>query len=269
MPKWGSTRPWVLSPATDFEFYARDGLLVQQKYQYAKGTPESSINTMSCAPTSPTLTAAAGILKDPSGDASYTAGISYSCIQTISVPSSLTAEVIGIELIFDDFDTTPYDFGGPTDYVRLLNKDDREMYLLAGRRTPERHILSGNTIRIQFIANNDTDIGRGFQLRWRALLRDASDFLPTQSVGVGPVDFGKTMKFDTYWGAFSAGFDNQNTGYYSTALGSGNAIGYYSTNSLAAGKYNTTRGSNDNVMALGEGNHVAYEVQNSVALGYQ
>ncbi len=263
----GFNSPVGVKPATDFEFYARDGLLVQQKYQYAKGTPENSLNTMSCAPTSPTLTAAAGILKDPSGDASYTAGISYSCTQTISVPSSLTAEVIGIELIFDDFDISSWDLSPPTDYVRLLNKDNREMYLLSGRQIPERHILSGNAIHIQFVTDNDTRIGRGFQLRWRALVRDDSGVLPDQSRDVGPIAFGKSMKFDVFWGAFSAGLDNQNKGYYSTALGSGNAIGYYATNSLVAGKDNTIRGSADNVMALGEGNYAAYEVQNSVALG--
>ncbi len=261
----GFNSPVGVKPATDFEFYARDGLLVQQKYQYAKGVPENSINTLSCAPTSPTLTAAAGILKDPSGDASYLAGISYSCIQAISVPSSRTEEVIGIELIFDDFDIAPPGLSLPTDYVNILNEDNRIMYVLTGRQVPERHILSGNTIRIQFITNTDTNIGRGFVLRWRALLRDNSNALPNQSQDVKPIAFGNNMKFDTFLGAFSAGFDNQNTGYYSTALGSGNAIN--ADNSFAAGKDNTINNSYENVMALGEGNYAAYEVQNSVALG--
>jgi hypothetical protein len=261
----GFNSPVDVKPTTDFEFYARDGLLVQQKYQYAKGVPESSVNTMSCLATPPILTATAGILKDPSGDANYTGGISYSCTQTISVPNVSTETVIGIELIFDDFDTTPQGLAPPTDYVNILNKDNRIMYVLTGQRIPERHIISGNTIRIQFITNNDASVGRGFQLRWRAVVRDDSGFGVYESRTVGPIAFGHSMKFDVYWGALSAGLDNLNYGYYSTVFGSGNKTNGH--NNFVAGRNNTAEWSTDQVMVLGEENNVAIEVQNATALG--
>ncbi|GAB4049856.1 hypothetical protein [Spirosoma litoris] len=80
----GINSPSGVTPTQDLEVYTRNGFLVQQKYWLVLGDPNASVTTMTNGANPPALTAVTGILKDPSGDAGYTAGVSYSAVQTIS-----------------------------------------------------------------------------------------------------------------------------------------------------------------------------------------
>ena len=77
----GLNSPAGLAPRQDMEIYTRNGFLVQEKFRFTTADPNASINTLNCAASLPTLTAQAGILKDPGSDSNYPA--SLTCTQTV------------------------------------------------------------------------------------------------------------------------------------------------------------------------------------------
>ncbi|MBD2704456.1 tail fiber domain-containing protein [Spirosoma sp. BT702] len=245
----GINSPVGVKPTQDLEVYTRNGFLVQAKYQYVSDNPNASINTLSCINNAPSLTALAGILKEPTGDGSYTAGVSYSCTQSISLQSVVSGSfVVGIELVFEDLDTESI-----TDYVSIKGNNLLPDQKFSGNTPPERIIISGRTAEVKFVTNANTTVGRGFRIRWRALLFD-------NNTAATPIAFGMAMQFDVGTGSFTTGFNNKATAFASTAMGSLNTVDAEGSTvfgvansatgaiSIAGGMYNTASGNYSRIL---------------------
>lgn len=161
----GFNTPAGIKLTEDFEFYSRNGFLAQEEYVLTTADPAATVRTMSCVTNPPAITALAGILKDPSGDASYSAGISYTCTQTISPLPVSGSVIVGIELQFEEFN-----MGFPGDRVLLTDGNGWERDLYTFNATT-RVLVNGSSATIRFVTNSDADVGRGFRLRWRTLFR--------------------------------------------------------------------------------------------------
>ncbi|WP_019987692.1 tail fiber domain-containing protein [Rudanella lutea] len=229
----GFNSPSGVRPTQDLEIYSRNGFAVQRRYQYANADPNASINNLSCASPTPDLTTAAGTLKDPAGDGNYSAGIN--CAQKISVPTTINGvPTVGIELIFDDLDTEPL-----ADYISIRDANGFEQ-LFSGN-TPTRYIVLSSEATIRFVTNGNATVGRGFRLRWRALLDEPS-------TSPAPITFGAAMQFDVFRSSFKAGFANVSSGFNSLALGyfnvaSGANASVLGSNNVASGYGTTVMGS--------------------------
>jgi Head domain of trimeric autotransporter adhesin/Chaperone of endosialidase len=253
LAQMGFNSPAGVKPTQDVEFYSRNGFLVQQKYKYVAQDPSASVSTMSCVNPAPALTAFAGTLKDPSGDVNYTAGVSYSCTQTISLPYSISGlSVIGVEILFDDLDTELN-----ADYVSFRDCNDQLLFY-SGSILPPRIILpivnSCATVTIQFVTNTNATVGRGFRLRWRTVL---SEGLSDPS----PIAFGRAVQYDVKDASFKAGYNNVTSNFGAIALGNGNTASGFS--SVALGLQNTASG--DYAIAGGNANTSASD--NATAFG--
>ncbi|GAB4049853.1 tail fiber domain-containing protein [Spirosoma litoris] len=224
--QFGINAPTGVPPTQDLEVYTRNGFLVQGKYQRVAGDPNTSVTTMVNGANPTALTTVVGILKDPSSDGGYTAGVSYSAIQTIS-PSVSSSTVIGIEIIFDDLSTE-----ATSDYVSLTDRYGYEQRF-SGSNPPARIGIDGSRVTVQFITNNNSVVGRGFQFHWRALV---TDNVPSTS----QIAIGSSLQFDAYLSSFQAGSRNHASGSYSTALGSENIASANYSNAL--GSANTASG---------------------------
>jgi hypothetical protein len=229
--QFGINSPVGVSPTQDLEIYTRNGFLVQQKYQYANADPNASVNNLSCVSNPPNLTALAGILKDPVGDANYTVGQVYSCAQAINISQN---NIVGIELVFEDLDTQL-----TSDYVAIIDQNGYEQRF-SGSTLPGRLIVPYSYVTIRFVTNSDANVGRGFRLRWHALAQETIT-APTS------IAFGKSMQFDASNASFNVGAYNRASGFTSTAMGGNNtASGEYSTamggNNTASGGASTAMG---------------------------
>ncbi|QMW00983.1 tail fiber domain-containing protein [Spirosoma foliorum] len=255
--QFGINAPAGVSPTQDLEVYTRNGFLVQQKYVLTSTDPNASVNILSCVSNPAALTAQAGILKDPSGDANYSASVSYTCTQAISVTG------VGIELVFEDLDTELTD-----DYVSITDNTLYEQRF-SGNSSPARLIITGGYVTIKFRTDSDANVGRGFRLRWRAL---NSEIVTSPT----PIAFGSAMQFDTKSYSFKAGYNNRASGNASSAFGyNSTASGDYSTamgnQSIAGGDYSMALGQNNSAtslgaIAIGSANFVA---QYAIGLGSQ
>jgi hypothetical protein len=235
----GFNSPTGVTPFQDIEMYSRNGFLVQQKYRITTDIPESSVNNLSCFSTPTSLTAQAGILKDPNGNANYNIGVSYSCTQAIVPTPSIF--VIGIELVFTDFNTEV-----SRDFVYILNESQQVLYTFSGNSIPQRLLVPGQVLYIRFVTNNNNVAGRGFELRWRALVSESVGSPPPNAVG-------NFMQFNTYRGSLVAGNKNRADEFYSTALGYDNNAGSFA--STAIGFINSVQG--DYSVAIGKENKIS------------
>ncbi len=237
----GFNSPAGVTPRQDFEVYTRNGLLIQQKYTLTTADPNASINTLSCAGSPPTLTAQAGILKDPGGDSNYPA--SLTCSQQVS-----NAGVSGFEIVFEDFDTE-----AGADLLTITDINGAAL-TFSGATLPETFLVAGSSFTVRFQANGNTTVGRGFRLRWRAVTV-VPGALPTPG---DPFQF-NAFRFDARRGSLLSGYlltgADQRAGNYSTALGLANTASGYS--SVALGYFNSATG--DYSTATG---------QNTIASGY-
>ncbi|MFD2935490.1 hypothetical protein [Spirosoma flavum] len=234
----GINAPAGVSPTQDVEIYTRNGFLVQQQYTRTTADPAAYTATMSC-PTSPSLTALAGTLKDPSGDANYTAGTGYNCSASISTGNGT---VRGLEIIFTDLNTDPVnstvvitDIHGNSQQFSGSTLPGRMVIPFTSLNAPDP-IALGSGIVIRFQTNSSVSFGRGFSLQWRALLFNPTT--PTTSIAIS-----NAMQFDVNAGSFKAGHNNTASGVYSTATGSKNtASGDYSTAMWSSISTNSKRG---------------------------
>jgi hypothetical protein len=244
----GFNSPVGVTPKQDIEMYSRNSFLVQQKYRVTTADPSANVTNLSCN-NNRAITLSAGILKDPAGDANYTGGISYSCTQPISISGA-----IGIEVVFEDLDTENSFFSG-FDYVRITDAMgyQREFY---GRALPPTLFFPSDTITIQFITNNNSLVGRGFRLRWRALYKE--DVAPQTSPS-----FGSTMEFNVLNSSLTAGYQNRVPYGNSIALGYNNQSTRQST--VAIGQDNENFGQSS--YAFGDQNTLLDN--NSFAFGYR
>lgn len=222
----GINSPIGVTPTQDLEIYTRNGFLVQGKYRRVAGDPNASVTTMVNGANPTALTTVVGILKDPSSDGGYTAGVSYSATQAIS-PSVSGSIVIGIEIIFDDLSTE-----AASDYVSLTDRYGYEQRFW-GSNPPARIGIDGSKVTVQFITNNNSVVGRGFQFHWRALV---TDNMPSPS----QTAIGSSLQFDAYLSSFQVGSRNHASGSYSSALGSENITS--ANYSSALGSANTASG---------------------------
>ncbi|MBD2701943.1 hypothetical protein IC229_14940 [Spirosoma sp. BT702] len=247
----GINSPTGVKPTNDFEVYTRGNFFVQQKYRYVTTDPNASINNLSCVSPSANLTALAGILKDPNGDANYTPGLSYSCIQTVylgSIDSQTLAGgvIIGIELTVEEFGTDS------DDRLLIHNSDNKSViYPLSGSDWAGlKLIVTGTTARFSFITDNDANAGSGFRIKWRALIQENSD--PNAFIVNA---FGSGFSFDTYRSSFRAGMLNQSQtgeGFFTFAAGYQNEVS--GASSAALGHQNDVDGTSS--VALGRDNFV-------------
>ena len=234
-----------VKPKQDVEMYTRNGFLVQSKYIPVTTDPAASINNISCVANPPVLTALAGTLKDPNGDSPYTAGVTYDCSQTISIPYSTTNNYpLGIEFTFSQLDTE-------------LNADKVIIDGIAGKiefsgnSLPAAFVYPSTSAVVYFKTNNNATVGQGFRLQWRALLADPGLFVP-----LAPTPFGYSMYFgvNDFSGAFRAGFlsvdDTQDMGGSSVALGYSNIANGFT--GVALGNKNIAGG--DRAVTLGSSN---------------
>jgi hypothetical protein len=244
----GFNSPTGVKPTQDFEVYTRNSFLVQQKYTFTTADPNASVNTLSCAASPPTLTAPAGILKDPGGDSNYPA--SLTCTQTVIHGISVS----GYEVIFEDLDTEDN-----SDLVKITDTYGGVL-IFSGRTLPTPFFVTGFQFSVRFQANGNSTVGRGFRLRWRAVYADNTT--PTTP----NTAFGNALQFDTRKGALVGGSLTtgaiQQAGDYSITFGlNNNASGQAST---VLGSNNTTSG--DYSTALGSGNTASGDY--STALGF-
>lgn len=247
----GFNTPPGVKLTEDFEYYSRNGFLVQEKYTVTAADPNTLIRTMNCTTNPPAITALAGVLKDPSGDGNYTAGVSYSCTQTVVSPAVAGSFVVGIEIIFDDFN-----LGFPDDRVFLVDANglERDLYQM---RPTTRILVNGSSFTIRFVTNTDAGVGQGFQLRWRTLFRQ---FFPYQTTGTGAGlnAVSSSLYFNTSTGAFQAGEAN-------SVRGDGKAIGERNDACCGAIAIGTQNKVNWIAMAIGS-NNTATGVR-AIALG--
>ncbi|MCY7357906.1 MAG: hypothetical protein LH609_10655 [Rudanella sp.] len=207
---------------------------MQQKYTFTTADPNASVNTLSCAASPPTLTAQAGILKDPGGDSNYPA--SLTCTQSVFVSG-----VTGVEIVFEDLDT---EVGG--DLITITDVNGA-LLTFSGATLPAPFLVADGFFNVRFTANSNATVGRGFRLRWRAVTVSDSPATPATA-------FGNAFQFDVQKGALLSGYLTtgavQRAGLFSTAMGIGNtASGTYST---AMGVFNTASGFA--ATAMGDGN---------------
>ncbi|GAB3700345.1 hypothetical protein GCM10027592_27210 [Spirosoma flavus] len=286
----GFNSPTGVKPTNDFEVYSRDGFFVQRKYRYVTTDPNASINNLSCVSPSANLTALAGTLKDPNGDADYTPGVSYSCVQTVylgSVDSQTMAggSIIGIEISVEEFNTEYDDV--------LIIQDSQSNIVVPAMNdngwTGLKFIVTGTTAKFSFKTDNDATVGSGFRLKWRALVQVEPDpnALPANA-------FGNGMTFAMYSGSlrtgylartrfgegaysFASGFYNDVTGSISGAIGAhndvdgGQSVAFGGSNKIEGTAIGSaTIGSSNTAvshynLALGDGNRAAGDA--SLALG--
>ncbi len=251
----GFNSPAGVTPRRDIEIYTSNGFMVQKKYRIVPEDPANRVHIMSCVSNPPAITALAGILKDPSGDNSYTPGVSYSCTQVITLPSSASNNsVVGVEFVFDDLET---DLFG--DYVQINGYDGYGKEIYAGYlpTNPGRIVMptyaATYSFTVTFVTDNDAVNGRGFALRWRALLHE-------RSFETNPINPGNVLQLEN--SRFKAGFFNGVSIDASTAIGALNTAGRWAS---AIGYRNNASGQAST--ALGDDNQATG--YGSIALGQQ
>ncbi len=278
----GINSPVGVTPQQDLEVYTRNSFLVQQKYRITTADPKASITNLSCISNPATLTAPAGILKDPWGDGNYSGDVN--CSQMIFVNPN-PANAIGYEITFTDLNLTG------TDRV-IISDPSGNTLVFSGSTIPETFVVSrvGGAMQVRFITEITSIGGRGFVLQWRAVYADESGNLSPSRSG-----FGKALHFDAnkgallggflgldaakQAGAFSFGFGTNNVakGNGSIALGNNNKPnGDYSmavgANNVTNGNFSMALGANNkangvNSIALGDLNTVSGD--HSMAMGYR
>ena len=263
LAQMGLNAPVGLKPKQDMEIYTRNSFLVQQKYRPTTD-PVSGTYTMSCATSPAILTATAGVLLDPGGTSSYIA--SATCTQTVIDPTASSS--VGYELTFDFLDTE-----ANGDSV-IIEDAYGGRIAFSGSTTPPVLLVPGYGFIVTLKADNDANVGAGFQLRWREV------YLDPPSSGSGQLYFGTALQFDVTKGSLVGGLNGvgvaQKAGLFSTALGYNNvASGLYSgalgsdnkangTAGIALGSSNTASG--PSAIALGESNKASGS--SAIALGY-
>jgi hypothetical protein len=257
------------------------GLIVQEKSELHTVSPSGHIQIMNCASVIED-NLLSGILKDPSGDANYTAGVMYDCSYKLSTTESY---FLAYQLIFEQLDT---DASGDSvlidDFLTL-----ESFGKFSGSSIPKKIIVNSKNIRIRFVTDNDANVGGGFRLSWQAILsesmnEDLSSFYGGRSL-LFDVRKGRFMqgrhtvehyrKLGLYASAFgyhteSVGLASFSTGLNSKANGSFSvALGNYA---LASGNYSVSLGNSNNAngtssFAVGLSNIA--QGNNSVAMGSQ
>ena len=270
LAQMGLNAPIGLKPRQDMEIYSRDKFLVQQKY-IATTDPISGTYTMSCAASPTDLTATAGVLLDPGGTNSYIA--SATCTQTVIDPANSLS--VGYEITFDFLNTE-----ANGDSVIIQDAYGGRI-AFSGTTTPPVLLVPGYIFIVTLKADNDANVGAGFQLRWREV------YVDPPSSGSGQSLFGSALQFDVTKGSLVGGFNGigtvQRAGLASTALGDRNlasgvagvalgssniASGYSSvalgSSNIASGRAGVALGdrnlaSGSHSVALGDGNTVSGE----------
>ena len=259
----GLSTPVGVQPTNDFEIYATRGFMVQQKYQYVATDPNASIDNLSCVSPAPNLTALAGILKDPNGDANYTAGIIYSCVQSINL-NSIDAQILaggvinGIELTVEELGTE----GDASDRLLIQDENGNRVANLYGTDwVGSQFITRGATVKITFIADGDGNVGVGFRLRWRALVQQNPD--PNVTVRR---PFGTSLYFDIFKGALRTGYlDQTQNGYGTWSFAAGHFNEVPGTSGGAIGSRNDVFANSS--VALGASNHISAAAFHAATIG--
>ncbi|AWW00218.1 tail fiber domain-containing protein [Arcticibacterium luteifluviistationis] len=212
------------------------GLVVGPKVKLSEEDPASNMHTMSCA-SEIFNESFAGTLKDPTGDAGYTGGILYDCDFTLY---STSASYLTTQIDFQVLDT---ESDGDTVYV--LNYSNSEVLgAYSGNELPQTLFVNANAIRIKFKTDNDANVGAGFVLTWKSIIKDTTVAAIENYSGEGLVfDVGS----NAFWSGKHAPLDFENRGLFSTAMGyNTNASGQMSTSignsTSASGFFSTAMG---------------------------
>ncbi len=245
----GFNSPTGVTPRQDFELYPRNSFLVQQKYRYTTVDPAANVLNLSCVAVPPIITAAAGTLKEPTGDANYMPSLAYTCMQSLIVNGA-----IGFEVIFEDLDTENAPLAG-SDVLVITDALGNER-TFSGNTLPAPQFFPSNNLIFHFQADGDANVGRGFRLRWRAVYKEAASPMFDNT-------FGSVMQFDVENSTFTAGFQNKALSQYSIALGFNNRT--TAASSIAIGRENENK--NTNTYTFGDNNSVLG--RNSFAIGRQ
>lgn len=208
---------------------AGNGFTVQPKYNYAIIEPSENIYTMNCASTN-NIFFQAGTLHDPSGPGnSYTSGIPYNC--SFRIHANVQWGVI--EINFSEFNTDNYG-----DSLIIYDSNSEVYGRFSGSTLPSKLLITCRDQYINFSFKTDADgnVGTGFTLTWKAILRS-----PAQSLNGF---YGRGLAYDVDRNKFmvgnhainqwnSAGFASIATGEHTVASGNAStAMGY---NSKASG----------------------------------
>jgi hypothetical protein len=240
----GFNSPAGITPRQDAEIYTRNGFLVQQKFQLPADDPNNFTALIDCSNFGGSLTALAGVLKDPGGDNNYPANITYNCSQTITAPVSPTINVIGYEIIVR-FSYTESN----GDYVRVFNNQGDELITITNAVGGIRQFITGSNVRIQFTTNGNNVVDSGFEIQWRALLSVPPPLILRNLAA------GNALQFNTSTGWLTVGLNNDvNTGG-SAALGRNNWI--RSGEAIALGVGNRLTGAVLGAVTIGKSNSVA------------
>ncbi|MGK0139203.1 MAG: hypothetical protein ACI9DJ_002660, partial [Algoriphagus sp.] len=242
-----------------------NGLLVGPKVKFTAEDPASNVHTMNCA-TSSRSTSIVGTLKDPSGDADYTGGLTYSCNFRFYTYDPL---FVAYQIDFESLDTE-----ADGDTVSLWDLSTGESIgSYSGNSLPPSLKTTSRNIRVRFITDSDANVGAGFVLKWKALLSDGTPTSIQNYAGEGLV---YDVASHSLWAGKHSLSSFKNKGVSSTAMGastiasgpSSTAMGHYTK---AFGDYSTAMGSSteasgDASTAMGSSTEASG--RHSTAMGY-
>ncbi len=247
-----------------------NGLLVGPKVKFTDEDPASNVHQMDCGSTVTSISLA-GTLKDPNGDSDYLEGLLHDCEFIFRTSDPL---FVAYQIDFEVLDTQAEE-----DTVFIMQASN-VLASFSGNTLPESFRINWPWITIRFKTNDDSNVGAGFDLKWRAILRDETPTTIQNYTGQGLVYDVRTHAF---WTGGHRPLDFENKGAYSTALGYNTAAsGDYSTamgyNTKASGQFSLAMGDGTKALghrstAMGIGSKAAnYSAvamgQNSVASGY-
>jgi trimeric autotransporter adhesin len=224
-----------------------NGLLVSPKVKFTDVEPSSFVRTMHCLPGYGYYEAShAGTLIDPSGDKEYLIGENYDCDFSFRLLNDL---FIAYQIDFEMLDT---EADGDTVFI-LDYYNSSVIAAYSGNTLPSSLITSSFGIKIKFKTDGDANVGEGFVLKWRAILREETQESVKDYIGLGLI---YDASRHALWTGRHSPKAFKSRGYNSVAFGNntaasgGNsmAIGYSTNatgyNSTAIGEYSAATGTN-------------------------